>query len=260
MSHNARVVSQFTHLASAFAEAPQFTDTQALDHLLLVTEASDSDMSLDVACGAGVVACHFAARVQRATGIDITPAMIEKAKERQERLGLTNAYWDVGDVTHLPYQDASFSIVTSRYAIHHIQSPEIVLREMMRVCRDNGRIAIADICVPENVEEADLFNRIERMNDPSHVRALNMSEWMSLFQAVGIRTPVVSRYKLEFPLARMLRASNHSKESVNTVERLVRAAIEGGYLSDCARLDGEECLFGYPIAVISGFKGVANAP
>src|SRR5262245_34952503 len=60
---------------------------QVLD---LLVGASRSDNSLDVACGPGVVACHFASVVKTATGIDITPAMIEKAKSLEKSRGLNN--------------------------------------------------------------------------------------------------------------------------------------------------------------------------
>ena len=89
--HNNLVIHQFTQPATVFATAPQFTDPQALDALLQVTGASADDTSLDVACGAGVVACHFAARVSRAVGIDITPAMLDKARQRQARRWQTSA-------------------------------------------------------------------------------------------------------------------------------------------------------------------------
>lgn len=76
-----KVIDQFTKLAGAFASAPQFNDTEALDLLLSVTNASATDNSLDVACGAGVVAIRFATKVRHATGIDLTPAMLAQARE-----------------------------------------------------------------------------------------------------------------------------------------------------------------------------------
>jgi ubiquinone/menaquinone biosynthesis C-methylase UbiE len=157
MSHNADIIDQFTKMVDAFASAPAIVDRQALDLLLEETGASSSDVSLDVACGAGVVACHFASVVSSATGIDMTPAMIERAKSLQRSRGLNNTRWDLGDVMYLPYADDSFSIVTSRYAFHHMPAPERVLSEMVRACKVGGVVAVADICVSEDARKADRF-------------------------------------------------------------------------------------------------------
>src|SRR4051812_21748371 len=83
MSHAETVVDQFTRQASAFTAAPQIQDTEALDLLLKATGAGPSDTSLDVACGPGIVACHFARVVRHATGIDITASMLDKARDQQ---------------------------------------------------------------------------------------------------------------------------------------------------------------------------------
>lgn len=254
MSKNADIVAQFTRMAEAFASAPPIVDKQALDLLLEQTGASRSDNALDVACGAGVVACHFASVVNRATGIDITPAMIDRAKALQESRGLTNATWDVGDVTRLPYADDFFSIVTSRYAFHHMPEPELALREMVRVCQAGGTVVVADICVSEDTRKADRFNQLERLNDPTHVRALSLSEHLLLFRGVGLAEPKVLHYALDIPLLRMLETAGRSRDEALEIEKLVHASIEGGALGANSRIEAGKTIFSYPIAVLSSRK------
>ncbi len=89
---------------------------------------------LDVACGPGLVVGAFARVVRHASGIDLTPAMIDKAREHAAALGLGNVDWHVGNVAALPFADRSFSLVVSRFAFHHFVDPLGVLREMVRVC------------------------------------------------------------------------------------------------------------------------------
>ena len=252
--HQSKVLDQFTKLAGAFASAPQFTDTEALDLLLAATDASAMDASLDVACGAGVVATHFARKVRHATGIDLTPAMLAKARERQTTAGVGNVTWDEGDASCMPYADNSFSIVTSRYAIHHMPEPMRVLAEMTRVCRPSGRVAISDISLPDDQSAADAFNRIERFNDPSHAHALTNFEWTNLFIEAGLPAPTIARYQIEFPLLRMLQTSNVPKEQAEAVEREVRDRLAQGQLQFCAKLERDRCVFVYPIAVMSAVK------
>lgn len=252
--HRSKVRLQFTKVAEAFASAPQFTDVEALELLISATHPTLQDESLDVACGAGVVATHFAGKVRHATGIDLTPAMLGKARERQTASGLSNITWDLGDVSSMAYADNSFSIVTSRYAIHHMPEPLRVLQEMVRVCRPTGRIAISDISLPDEKAEADTFNRIERLNDPSHARALTQAEWTELFLEAGLDQPVVTRYQIEFPLLRMLKASDVSDEQALSIERAVRECLAHGQLQFCAKLERDRCIFVYPIAVMCATK------
>lgn len=248
-AHQQRILSRFTEMAEVFATVPQFTDRESLDALVALTAACETDSSLDVACGAGVVACHFAARVQQAAGIDITPAMLDQARLRQAGAGLDNVEWYCGDVNALPFADATFSIVTSRYAIHHLLEPARVLKEMARVCRPGGRIAIADICLPDETVDAALYNRIETMNDASHARALTESDWLRESRVAGLALRPAQRYRLEFPLARMLERAGHARSVIDGIELEVRNAIQDGRLAGCARLQDGRCQFIYPITV-----------
>ena len=252
--HQASIVAQFTRTADAFASAPQFTDLETLNLLLKVTRATPQDDSLDVACGAGVVAVHFASVVRHATGIDLTPAMLNKARERQVKAGLINLTWDEGDVANLPYPDGKFSVVTSRFAIHHMINPESVFEEIFRVCKIGGRIAICDISLPNDPDAAAAFNRIESQNDPSHAKALMESEWQTLFNRSALSDMSITRYQLAFPLRKMLQASFVPEDQAQEIEREVRNQISEGSFQFCAALKADRCMFLYPIAVMSAMK------
>src|SRR5262249_56206121 len=95
---------------------------------------------------------------------------LDRARAHAAQLGLTNVTWCQGDVLPLPWPDASFSIVTSRFAFHHFLDPLAVLREMRRVAAPGGRVVVVD-STPDT-RCADAFNRMERLPDPSHVPSL----------------------------------------------------------------------------------------
>src|SRR6187431_2189722 len=118
-SHTDIVVDQFTQQAAPFANSPAMRDEEALRLLVDFSGAGASDTLLDVACGPGLVVAAFAKICRHATGIDLTPAMIEKAREHAAALALTNVAWHIGNVLPLPFPDASFSVVVSRFAFHH---------------------------------------------------------------------------------------------------------------------------------------------
>jgi ubiquinone/menaquinone biosynthesis C-methylase UbiE len=185
-THNTTVVDQFTRQADVFAAAAAIRDDEALDLLVSRCGANSEDESLDVACGPGLVVCAFAQVVRSATGIDLTPAMVEKGRSLATSKNLGNTSFSLGDVNALPFATGQFSVVTSRYAFHHFQDPARVLLEMVRVCKPGGRVAVMDMVASNDPEKADRFNRMEKLRDPSHAAALTLSALVQTFQDAGL--------------------------------------------------------------------------
>jgi len=97
---------------------------------------------LDVACGNGNASLAAARRFCQVTGIDYVPALLARAAERAaaERL---NATFREGDAEYLPFADASFDYVLSTFGVMFAPDQAQAAREMLRVCKPGGRIAIA---------------------------------------------------------------------------------------------------------------------
>src|SRR5271163_4552184 len=110
--HTQTIVDQFTRQAVPFSTAPAIRNAEALGRIVEMAGAGADDTVLDVACGPGLLVCAFAKVVRHATGIDLTPAMLEQARELQRQQGLENITWQQGDVLPLPYADGTFSIVS----------------------------------------------------------------------------------------------------------------------------------------------------
>lgn len=98
---------------------------------------------LDLACGTGAVAERAAAAGASVTGIDLAPALIETARERAAERGLEIAY-RVGDCERLDVADASFDVVSSTCGVMFAPDHEATARELARVTRPGGRIALAN--------------------------------------------------------------------------------------------------------------------
>src|SRR5262245_597484 len=165
-THRERIIDQFSRQAVPFSTAPGIRDEEALRLLVATSDARADDTVLDVACGPGLVVCAFAAVVREATGIDLTPAMLERARTLAAERGLANVRWQAGDVLPLPFADASFSLVVSRFAFHHFPDPAGVLAEMRRVCAPGGRVVVADVAVSTDPAKAAAFNQMELLRDP----------------------------------------------------------------------------------------------
>ena len=175
---------------------------------------------LDVACGPGLMACAFAQRARRVTGIDLTPAMIEQAKKFQQAQGLANLTWHIGDVLPLPFADASFSVVFTRLSFHHFLDPKAVLTEMVRVCSPGGRVMVVDMFT-RDPDQAEAFNRMEKLCDPSHVRALSLDELSGLFANAGFPHPAMHFYQHEVELEQILQRSFPNPGDAEKVRRMV---------------------------------------
>ena len=132
-SHNDFIISQFTKYAVPSAHLSEHSNPYGIELMLKLSKPQSSDVVLDVACGTGIVSCEFAKFVSHVTGIDLTPAMIEQAKQLQQEKQLKNITWKIGDVSKPPllFDDSSFSIVVTRYSLHHLLQPEKVLQEIL---------------------------------------------------------------------------------------------------------------------------------
>jgi SAM-dependent methyltransferase len=244
------VRDQFTRQAAAFAAAPAMRNDDALRLLVALARTTKDDAVLDVGCGPGLVACAFAATAERVTGIDLTPAMIERARALQTEKQLNNVTWQIGDVSPLPFASGSFSIVVCRYALHHFQNPPAVVREMTRVCRPGGRLVIADVTASADPAIAAAFNQMERLRDPSHVRALSLTELRTLGSLAGLTSVDEAYYQLEVDLDRVLGASFPHAGDAERVRAMFTASLETDRLGVNPRQDGAGIRFGYPIALL----------
>jgi SAM-dependent methyltransferase len=97
---------------------------------------------LDVACGTGVVAVTAARLGAKTHGLDLSPALIERARQNAAITGLEVAFIE-GDAEALPYPDALFDTVLSQFGHIFAPRPEAALGEMLRVLKPGGRIAFS---------------------------------------------------------------------------------------------------------------------
>jgi ubiquinone/menaquinone biosynthesis C-methylase UbiE len=248
MDHNARILDQFTRQAVPFSQAQAIRNQDALDQIVKLAEAGAEDTSLDVACGPGLLVCAFARVVRHAVGLDLTPAMLEQARETQGEQELTNVSWHQGDVNALPFPDAHFSIVSSRFAFHHLLDPVAALKEMERVCKPGGRVVVADMAPAAG--KADALNAEERLRDPSHVRAMPPEELRELFTNAGLPEPRMESYRLEGELEDLLRRSFPNQGDADRVRQIFAESIAHNALDLDTRREDGKILYGFPVTVL----------
>jgi ubiquinone/menaquinone biosynthesis C-methylase UbiE len=247
------ILDQFTRQAVPFSQMPAHSNDQANQLLKELAAIGPEDDVLDVACGPGLVACSLADVARHVTGIDLTPAMIERARAMQQAEGLTNLTWLVGDALPLSFPDAAFSVVVTRFSFHHFLDPKAVLAEMVRVCRPGGRIAVIDVFT-SSPEQAEAYNRVEKLRDPSHVRALSLEELTGLCQDAGLRGLKTAFYKMDMELDRLLAASFPNPGDADRIRRIFAEDIGVDRLGLGAHRKDEAICFAFPIVAVVGRK------
>jgi SAM-dependent methyltransferase len=178
--------------------------------------------------------------------------MIDKARALQTERQLNNVSWQVSDVAPLPFPDGSFSIVTSRYALHHLQDPHGALSEMKRVCAPGGKVVVCDVTASPNATAAAAYNRMERLRDPSHVRALSLSEMQESFDDAGLIGRKEVFYQVQFELEHLLKGSFPTPGDADKIRHLFLESLAGDGLGVHARCVGGQIFFAYPIAMLCG--------
>jgi ubiquinone/menaquinone biosynthesis C-methylase UbiE len=251
-SHKSRILDQFTRQAAPFAAAAAIRNQEVLDSIVQWAGTGPDDTVLDVACGPGLLACAFARVAKHATGIDMTPAMLEQARKTQEEQGLKNVSWQQGDVYSLPFPPSQFSIVSSRFVFHHLQDPLAALKEMKRVCQPGGKIAVADMA--PQPEKADALNAAELLRDPSHVRAMPADELRGLFKQVGLGTPQINRYRMEGELEDLLSRSFPNEGDADRLRKVFAGSLADDALDLNTRLDNGKIYYSFPVAVLVSRK------
>lgn len=119
------------------------------------------DKVLEVGVGTGINAALYP-RDCSVTGVDLSSSMLEKARERVARKGLTNVRLLEMDAAALTFADNTFDIVYAPYLISVVPDPVRVVLEMNRVCKPGGRVIILNHFRSQNM----LVSRIERLISP----------------------------------------------------------------------------------------------
>lgn len=246
--HQKNIVTQFSKQASGYSSITSHSD--ALEKLISITSASKTDEVLDIACGSGIVSCEFAKHTKHVTGIDMTQGMLDEAKKLQTKYNLTNLTWQIGDVENLPYSDNSFSIVVSRFGFHHFLNPFKVLSEMKRVCKPNGIVMVVDVSLPDS--KIKKYNKMEKNRDCSHVAALSLTEFSSLFNKANFKNIHTDFYSMKIELNEQLQASFPS--DLMALKNMIIADVGVNDLGVNVTKINREYFLHYPIQIFSAKK------
>lgn len=145
---------------------------------------------LDVGCGPGTITMDLAALVGpqgRVTALERTGEALALARREAERRATPNVDFVVGDVQDLDLPDDGFHVVHAHQVLQHVDDPRLALREMRRVCRPGGIVAVRDSDysgfvwyprVPEMDRWLEVYRRVARANDAEPDAGRRLLSWV----------------------------------------------------------------------------------
>lgn len=153
-----------------------------------LAELEEGETVLDLGCGGGLDVFLAALRVGekgKVIGVDMTPEMIEKARENAKKGGYKNVEFRVGEIENLPVEDNSVDVIISNCVINLSPDKLATFKEAFRVLRPNGRVLISDLVTEGELPE-DVRQSFEAWG-ACIAGALEKQEYFDTIQKAGFR-------------------------------------------------------------------------
>lgn len=141
-----------TSIIQRYSEGTQ-TENLSCGGNLDFAHLKPGELVIDLGCGRGSETLRAAQKVEKAIGLDITPKMVEAARQQAEAKGVTNVEYVLGSLENLPFSTNYADVIISNCAINHVRDKELVYREIFRVLKPGGRFVVSDIIAQQALPE-----------------------------------------------------------------------------------------------------------
>lgn len=210
---------------ASFAPTAMFT-TPVAGRLVKFAQLTAGASVLDVATGTGVVAITAARAGAHVTALDLTPELLEVARDNGRIAKCPDIVWTEGDAEQLPYDDASFDVVLSQFGHMFAPRPPVAIAEMRRVLKPGGRIAFAT-WPPEHFV-GRMFAFIGSHSPPPPAGAEPPPKWgnpgiIAERLAVGFEAPFFERGTMAFPALSLAHFRQFMERSIGPLQKLVES-------------------------------------
>jgi SAM-dependent methyltransferase len=186
-SDNYDVAAHFTERSATYDRSSHWvTDPVLRERVLSILQPAPHMWVLDIACGTGLVSAWFHGRVRKVIGLDLTPAMAEQAKGRNDHLV-------IGDATKSPFPDRLFDVAIERQGIQFMDDT-LAVREMARVTRPGGAVCVIQLCAYGPEDRAEYFE-VLRLRNPARRNYYERADLATLLRDAGLGDVVVHEHR-----------------------------------------------------------------
>ena len=228
MKHSETIGRSFGVNADAYFKSSvhaQGNDLEECRRIICPRPDRDSKV-LDLGCGAGHLTYAIAPYAKSVTAYDLSQEMLEVVDAEAAQRGLINVETVQGSVHDLPFEDASYDAVVSRYSAHHWRQISVALKEAHRILKPGGTLCCIDVAGgPEPLFDTYL-QTVEVLRDPSHVRDYTEQEWLAFFENAGFSAHTESRWRLPIEFSSWIGRMKTPQPRVHAIELLWNAAPE----------------------------------
>ncbi len=240
--HKETVQKQFTKTAEAFSTFAVRDTPEILAEKVEFAKPLATDLVLDVACGPGAFALGVAPRVTFVYGVDLTIEMLRRSRAFEAEKQISNAVFACSDAEQLPFPDGTFDLVSCQCSFHHLPKPALVLREIIRVAKPEGRLVLMDPLAPESDPKYELYNRIEKLRDPSHALTLRLTDYLRMFDEEGLELlrQSVRRRARSFHQWMVRAALNSESKRYQETRKLLEDSMTGDRAGFSAQAQGDD--------------------
>lgn len=197
--HDQVTQQQFDPRASAYLHSAVHAAGPDLDaaRTLLAPHLAPKGRALDVGCGGGHLSFLLASLGAAVVATDPAAGMLAAVRAGAAERDLAPRLQTVeAAAEQLPFEDASFDVVATRYSAHHWRCLRPGLAEMRRVLRPGGRLLVIDVLGIADALVDTHFQTLELLRDRSHVRNRSAAQWQAVLAEQGFEV----EQQADFPL------------------------------------------------------------
>lgn len=160
------------------------------------------DSVLDLGSGAGndcFVARAIVGETGKVTGIDFTDAMLEKARNNNEKLGFSNVEFVKGDIEQMPLADNQFDVIVSNCVLNLVPDKTKAFAEMLRVLKPGGHFCVSDVVIKGELPEK--LQKDAEMYAGCVSGAIDINEYIAIIKNTGFQNIEIHKQKeIEIPV------------------------------------------------------------
>jgi ubiquinone/menaquinone biosynthesis C-methylase UbiE len=220
------VHDQFSKTADNYRTSAVHAAGEDLNRIAELVAQGNAPHVLDAGCGAGHTALKVAPHSADVVAFDLSAQMLQQVERLASERGLSNVQTRQGDVENLPFEDATFDMVTSRYSAHHWPNPGKALSEIARVLKPGGRFILSDIVASEEPTLDTFLQALELLRDPSHVRDHSISQWKAFYEGAGFEVSVAFTWDLPLNFDEWVKRMSTHELNVAMLRRMYDTASE----------------------------------
>ncbi|MGD0634424.1 MAG: class I SAM-dependent methyltransferase [Beijerinckiaceae bacterium] len=199
-THETLVAAQFGPRAMAYVASKDHAQGADLERLATLVAARPGGRVLDLGCGGGHVSFTVAPFAREVVAYDLSSEMLEAVAGIAAARGFANIVTQQGVAEDLPFPEAHFDIVATRYSAHHWRDLAAGLAGIRHVLKPGGLAVIMDVISPGDAQPDTFLQAIELLRDPTHVRDYSETEWILALRAAGLSPgePRLDKLRLAF--------------------------------------------------------------